>query len=893
MSAPIVSSISRIVNLLPLAILAGSLPVLHAEEDFRTRLGLSILYEFNEEQGADVKDTAQAGAPIDLKVPDETRIRRSQGTLILTGPTTIRSSSSASRFTNAVRRSGECSVELWIDPSKPDQEGPARILTISKSSTERNLTIGQEKDTVDVRCRTTQTSPNGLPSLAGPKKSLPMELSHVVYTRDRSGRARIYINGDQVTDKRIEGSTQNWVGAHELALGNELNGSRPWVGTYHLVALYHRSLNPNEIRRHHALGPNAPTAPFEPDETAALDPTAKLFNESIAPILAKHCLECHDASNRKGRLNLAHRDAAMKGGSEGPSIIPGKADESLLWELVRFDDMPEDRSPLSDEEKALLKQWIDGGASWPTEQVDPLAHKRDRRAGELWIRRLTLPEYVATVKAAVDVDITADALRVLPEDLRADGFSNTAYNLGVDFEHVEAYAELASIIVENMDIPSFTKRFAQRLRFTDKEMGKFIEQAGKWLLRGPLSDQEVIAYRGISTAVASAGGSQDEAVRYMIEAMLQSPRFIYQVETQRGDGRTWPLSEYELASRMSYILWGASPDRELMRAADAGDLYDSKLVEAQIDRMLDDPRAMVQSERFYADWLHLDRLANMQPNKERFPNWDPSLAEDMKAESLAFFRDLVWEQNRPLKDLLNAQFTYVTPKLAAHYNLDLKDETLNKSGGLQRVSLDSDTARGGLLTQGSVLTIGGDDASMVTRGLFVLHDLLRSGVNDPPPGVDTNPVATEPGLTQRAIAEKRVADRSCGGCHSKFEPLAYGLERFDGLGSFLDKDEHGNTLREDGEILFPGEADPIAYETSSELMDILAESDRVEENFTWKVIQFALGRPLIHADSESVGKIHALAQKGGGTYKSLIKAIVLSDLVRSIRTEPNEEKASS
>ena len=174
---------------------------------------------------------------------------------------------------------------------------------------------------------------------------------------------------------------------------------------------------------------------------------------------------------------------------------------------------------------------------------------------------------------------------------------------------------------------------------------------------------------------------------------------------------------------------------------------------------------------------------------------------------------------------------------------------------------------------------------MVTRGLFVLHDLLRGSVMAPPVGLDTTPVPAKPGMSNRRVSEQRIADVKCGGCHVKFEPLAFGLEKFDGLGAFHNKDEHGNTLREDGEILFPGTIKPVAYKTSAELMDLLAKSDRVRESLTWKVTQFALGRPLVAADARIIKDIHTKAWKNGGTYESLVTAIVMSDLVQMTRTE--------
>ena len=218
----------------------------------------------------------------------------------------------------------------------------------------------------------------------------------------------------------------------------------------------------------------------------------------------------------------------------------------------------------------------------------------------------------------------------------------------------------------------------------------------------------------------------------------------------------------------------------------------------------------------------------------------------------------------------------MTPGLATHYGL----RPISNVDAPARYDLSKIPSRGGLLTQGSVLTIGGDDSSMVTRGLFVLHDLLRGTVKDPPPGTDTTPVPSKPGVTQRSVAIDRIKSKSCGGCHSKFEPLAFGLERFDGLGSYKSRDEHGNALREDGEVLIPGKPQPASYENAAELMDLLAGSDRVAQTLTRKLTQFSLGRPLTATDRPHIEQIHRAAQQGGGNYSSLIRAIIASDLVQ-------------
>jgi hypothetical protein len=197
--------------------------------------------------------------------------------------------------------------------------------------------------------------------------------------------------------------------------------------------------------------------------------------------------------------------------------------------------------------------------------------------------------------------------------------------------------------------------------------------------------------------------------------------------------------------------------------------------------------------------------------------------------------------------------------------------------------------RGGLLTQGSLLTIGGDEASMVTRGLFVLNDVLRGAINNPPPGLDTRPVPAKPGISKRGVAQARVDNASCGACHVRFEPLAYAFEKYDGVGVLHEQDEFGNALREDGEVLFPGEGKAVQFKTVSELMDLLARHERVRENLSRKLIQFAIGRPLTAEDSAAVSQIHRTALAQGGTYLELMRAIVLSDLVLSTRTEAEKQ----
>lgn len=848
-------------------------------DEYRATSGLQVLYDFSKTEGNVVKDRSGTGEAYNLKIADPKAVKRNDGRLQIIKPTIISSDMTPSRLIDAMRASGEITIEAWIEAKDTKQAGPARLVTLSKNANERNFTLGQDGNKIEVRLRTNKTSTNGIPAVASASKSLTTKLTHVVYTRGKGGTAKIYLNGKRAVEKQVAGNFSNWDKSLKLALVDEHSKGRQWLGTLHLVAIYSRALSSKEVTQNFSAGAKGkPSAELIAERKRRAD--AQHFETSVAPLLAKHCLECHDPSTHESGLDLSTKVAAFRGGENGKVIHVGSAAESPLWASVESDSMPHERNPLTAAEKDVLKKWIDNGAVWTLNQIDPAIYVHGSE-NQNWVQRLTVNEYIETVRATVGVDIEKEAREILPRDLRADGFSNTAYNLSVDFKHVNAYAKLAEIIVSRMDVEPFVKQFSKRRKFTDADMGDVTEKLGKWVLRGPIDDREVIAYRGITTTVASAGGDFEEAMGYVLEAMLQSPRFIYRVERQQGSGESIPATDHELASRLSYIVWGSSPDKKLMEAADEGNLN----VETEVARLLKDPRAVQQSLRFVSDWLNLGRMDNLRPNAKRFPQWNAQLASDMRDETRAFFEEVVWKQDKPLSALLNSPVTFASPELAKFYGLPQTDA----AKGTERFDLTKVPGRGGLLTQGSVLTVGGDNASMVTRGLLVMHELLRGVVKDPPPCVDTTPVPTKAGLTQRSIAMARIANPSCGGCHSKFEPLAFGLEKFNGIGAYHEKDEHGNKLRDDGEMLFPGSAEPVKYESTSELMNLLASNDRVSQSLTWKVTQFSLGRPLVAEDAAMVDEIHRAATENGGTWPALMKAIVTSDLVLKTRTQTSEE----
>ncbi len=226
----------------------------------RVTADLQTLYRFEEGAGQTVRDVSNIGPALDLTIADEDAVQWETDSLLFTSPTIIQSIEPASGLIDAVSQNNELTIEAWIAPASLTQDGPARIVTISRGANQRNITLGQglwndQPSTLyDARLRTTATDENGRPSLSSTADSLNTELTHVVYTYDTNGIARLYIDGEEQTSAEIGGDLSNWDSSYQLALGNELDGQRPWLGSFHLVACYSRALNSSEVQQNFRAG---------------------------------------------------------------------------------------------------------------------------------------------------------------------------------------------------------------------------------------------------------------------------------------------------------------------------------------------------------------------------------------------------------------------------------------------------------------------------------------------------------------------------------------------------------------------------------------------------------------------------------------------------------------
>ncbi|MDQ3031476.1 MAG: DUF1592 domain-containing protein [Myxococcota bacterium] len=501
--------------------------------------------------------------------------------------------------------------------------------------------------------------------------------------------------------------------------------------------------------------------------------------------------------------------------------------------------------------------------------------------GPSLVRRMTIDEYIATVQASVGVDVGDDARRLLPRDLRADGFSNTAAALITTIDHVAAYEELARLAVERADVAAIAGEHAGCTEVTQACARELALSLGQHLYRAPPTEEELAALAPIADAVSAEGEDFTVVTGLMLEAMMQSPRFLYRVERETGAAPavSRDLDGWEMASRLSYLVLGAPPDAALLAAAADDALRNDADIEAHVRRMLAEERARATSRRFASDWLRLGRLENLARDEARFPDWDPALGHDMRDETLALFDEIAWSGERPLTDLFDAEETFLTGRLATHYGLE-------PTGDAQaRYDLSEIPERGGLLTQGAVLTVGGDGSSMVGRGIYLLETFLCGHLDSPPPGVDTTPPDISPGNSQREYSEGRVANPSCAGCHIQMEPIAWGIERFDATGSHQLEDEFGNALQQDGWLRIPGQSTQTDYSSVAELAALLATSERARDCASLKATQFAIGRPLAASDGCSLRDMRDRYVEGEGTWTDLVVAIATSPGFRAIRVE--------
>lgn len=399
---------------------------------------------------------------------------------------------------------------------------------------------------------------------------------------------------------------------------------------------------------------------------------------------------------------------------------------------------------------------------------------------------------------------------------------------------------------------------------------KNLSHVAQRAFRRPVTREELVPYVAVMAGAQKAGESYDESLAVALQAMLVSPDFLFRIEQDRpasGNAQAVRVSDHELASRLSYFLWSSLPDAELRRLADRKMLRTPGVLEAQVKRMLADPKSRALVEEFGGQWLQFRALESVAPDREKFPGFDNYLRLSMRNETMLFFEHIV-RQDRSVLEFLDARYTFLNERLAKHYGID------GVSGPtFRRVDL-TDTQRGGVLTQASVLTVSSyaTRTSPVLRGKWILDNLLDAPPPDPPAGVptlDETAVGETASLRQQMEAHRK--NPTCASCHRRMDPLGFGLENYDAIGAWRAMDGKF-AIDPKGEL-----PDGRTFHQPSELRSILLQ-DRQDfaRAITQKMLVYALGRGLERYDRPSVRKIVNTLPQHEYRFSGLVLEIVNS-----------------
>lgn len=397
--------------------------------------------------------------------------------------------------------------------------------------------------------------------------------------------------------------------------------------------------------------------------------------------------------------------------------------------------------------------------------------------------------------------------------------------------------------------------------------------------RRPLAEDDVQALLRFYDEGAKEGGFE-AGVRFALEAMLASPHFIFRVEEKPAAvkaGESFVLSDLDLASRLSFFLWGAPPDEALLAAARRGALRTPAGLSAQARRMLADRRSEALASRFAAQWLRLQDLDKVHPDALQFPDFHQQLADDMRRETETFFAALVRE-NRSVMELYNADYTYVNEALARHYGWK------GIVGPAFRRVPYPDSMRVGLLGHASILTLTSvaNRTSPVLRGKWVMEVLLGSPPPPPPPGVpdleETKDASEGRLLTTRERMEMHRNNAACRSCHLFMDPIGLALDNFDVTGRWRIR-EHGMPLDTRGDFY-----DGTPVRTPRELQQaLLKRPEPLLRTFTLNLMAYATGRRMEYYDMPAIRRITAQAAAGGYRFADFVTGVVTSDAFRAKR----------
>lgn len=635
-----------------------------------------------------------------------------------------------------------------------------------------------------------------------------------------------------------------------------------------------------------SLGPGTCSAQSAEDE-AVVDPKAdaeQFFRKRVTPFIKTYCLDCHQ-----------NRRPTEAGLSFSPALkSPGHAAFSEKWKKsaarVNAHDMPpEGMDQPTEEERQMFMKWL-----------DKIKYLSPKDPGRFIVRRLTKTEYSNTLRDLFGVDPEiADAL---PDEVSGEGYLNSLSPL-----QLEQYLSIAEEVLDEFlpldGLPEATNEdtrptpgerspaesearstaalidrslFAEPpappddARATAREVARSLAIR---IYRRPPSDTELTVLVDVFDLGRQNELSHSAALRLMLKAMLVSPQFLFITPAEGFDteAEIVPLDDYQLASRLSYMLWGTLPDDELMTLADSEKLHEPPILKAQVKRMLESPRSRALFDGFGAQWLGLGDLESKTFDPAKFPEMTSEMRSAMVDEVRLFFESIVRE-NRSIAEFIESDYTFLNENLATIYGL----EKAVSGTEMRKVPL-TDQNRGGILGMPGVLaaTSFPNRTSPVNRGVWVLEQVLGDHVPAAPPDVpaldkqDQQSVAT---LTLRERFQLHRSDSACANCHRLLDPIGFGLENFDAIGRWRDQDDNGEPIDASGEL--PG---GIHFTSPRELKAMIGgRLDDFSRNLVEKMLAYALCRKLEGYDEIVVDELMQEIAQDGHRMQTLVTAVVTS-----------------
>lgn len=613
----------------------------------------------------------------------------------------------------------------------------------------------------------------------------------------------------------------------------------------------------------------AQTAGGAGDEEALRADARKTFKDDVGPFVKKYCTRCHGGGRAKANVNL---EVDLKD--------PGRGIAFLHWKKavanVKVQDMPPEdvaKQP-TDEERQQFVEWI-----------DKLKYLSPKDPGSFVIRRLTPVEYGNTLHDLYGVDPSlADAL---PEEVVGEGYLNSVSPL-----QSELFLELANKVLKQVVAPegkpptAVQKRLFGSVPAEGTDPRKAARQVARSLARDayrrPPSEAELDVLVDVFDLARENELDVTASLGLMLKAILVSPQFLFITpagEAPSGE-RIVRVDDHQLASRLSYLLWSAPPDAELSALADKGELHKLETLRAQAERLLVHPRARALFDSFGAQWLRVKDLERQVFDPALFPQMTPTLRAAMLDEARLFFESIVHE-NQGVIRFVDSDYTFLNEPLADLYGLGSSVKGLK----MRRVKLENPN-RGGVLGMSATLaaTSFPTRTSPVRRGVWVLEQVLGEHVPAPPPDVpelkEQEQQGTE-GLTLRQLTELHTKDPVCANCHRVLDPIGFGLENFDAIGRWREKNDAGIAIDSAGKL--PTGA---AFSSPAELKRLLTgrESD-LARNFTERLMAHALGRHLEGYDEVVIDQVMSKVAQDGYRVRSMILEVITSYLFTHRRVE--------